>query len=296
MARDSTAVTADRLPSEPKAVRHDADSVELAGHSGRPARHRPYFHGSRTSCEFPDSPHLRNIGCRSHCHDSSTVRGSPDPDPGSRRSTAGRTDARRGRALCHGPTRRIGGLPHTPPPIDRRAEACLTPVGDRSPVVDAAGQPGTAGAPQRASPVTLRGLTCPRHPTGDRLHVEELLFHIAASIGIATFPTDGDRPDELITCTDLAMCAAKNGGGDRCLQFSRSSARRPWIQHSRGTVWHMRSSRPPSPRQRGSHDHEQPTAAPTPLRSHCQRCFDFLPAHALSTCATADGPAPRSPV
>ena len=66
------------------------------------------------------------------------------------------------------------------------------------------------------TPVAERILAALREP----MHIDELLIHITGSIGIATFPTDGDRPDELITRADLAMYAAKNAGGDRCLQFS----------------------------------------------------------------------------
>ena len=66
------------------------------------------------------------------------------------------------------------------------------------------------------TPVAERILAALREP----MHVDELLIHITGSIGIATFPIDGDRPDELITRADLAMYAAKNAGGDRCLQFS----------------------------------------------------------------------------
>ena len=73
---------------------------------------------------------------------------------------------------------------------------------------------GTPGAP--AASVANRILTALRAP----MHVEELLIHITGSVGIATFPTDGERPEELITRADLAMYAAKNGGGDRCLPFS----------------------------------------------------------------------------
>ncbi len=73
---------------------------------------------------------------------------------------------------------------------------------------------GPPGAP--VTPVAERILAALREP----MHVDELLIHITGSIGIATFPIDGDRPDELITRADLAMYAAKNAGGDRCLQFS----------------------------------------------------------------------------
>ncbi|HSO03497.1 MAG TPA: EAL domain-containing protein [Candidatus Limnocylindrales bacterium] len=73
---------------------------------------------------------------------------------------------------------------------------------------------GAAEAP--VTPVAERILAALREP----MHIDELLIHITGSIGIATFPTDGDRPDELITRADLAMYAAKNAGGDRCLQFS----------------------------------------------------------------------------
>jgi diguanylate cyclase (GGDEF)-like protein len=68
----------------------------------------------------------------------------------------------------------------------------------------------------RVGTVAERILAALREP----MHIDELLIHITGSIGIATFPTDGDRPDELITRADLAMYAAKNSGGDRCLQFS----------------------------------------------------------------------------
>lgn len=68
----------------------------------------------------------------------------------------------------------------------------------------------------RVASVAERILTALREP----MHVDELLIHITASIGIATFPADGDRPDELITRADLAMYAAKNAGGDRCMEFS----------------------------------------------------------------------------
>jgi diguanylate cyclase (GGDEF)-like protein len=68
----------------------------------------------------------------------------------------------------------------------------------------------------RVGTVAERILAALREP----MHVDELLIHITCSIGIAMFPTDGDRPDELITRADLAMYAAKNNGGDRCLQFS----------------------------------------------------------------------------
>jgi EAL domain-containing protein (putative c-di-GMP-specific phosphodiesterase class I) len=44
--------------------------------------------------------------------------------------------------------------------------------------------------------------------------------HITGSVGVAVYPTDGVLPAELITRADLAMYAAKNAGGDRCLQFS----------------------------------------------------------------------------
>ena len=64
--------------------------------------------------------------------------------------------------------------------------------------------------------VAQRILAALREP----MHVEDLLIHITGSIGIATFPGDGDHPDELITRADLAMYAAKNAGGDRYLQFS----------------------------------------------------------------------------
>ena len=73
------------------------------------------------------------------------------------------------------------------------------------------------GAPETpVAPVAERILAALREP----MHIDELLIHITGSIGIATFPNDGEHPDELITRADLAMYAAKNAGGDRCLQFS----------------------------------------------------------------------------
>ncbi|MEA1890747.1 MAG: EAL domain-containing protein [Pseudomonadota bacterium] len=41
-------------------------------------------------------------------------------------------------------------------------------------------------------------------------------IHLSASIGIATFPSDGENPDELIGAADTAMYHAKNRGGDAC--------------------------------------------------------------------------------
>jgi diguanylate cyclase (GGDEF)-like protein len=64
--------------------------------------------------------------------------------------------------------------------------------------------------------VAERILTALREP----MHIDELLIHITGSIGIATYPVDGQRPNDLITRADLAMYAAKNAGGDRYLQFS----------------------------------------------------------------------------
>jgi diguanylate cyclase (GGDEF)-like protein len=64
--------------------------------------------------------------------------------------------------------------------------------------------------------VAERILTALREP----VHVDELLIHITGSIGIATYPVDGERPNDLISRADLAMYAAKNAGGDRYLQFS----------------------------------------------------------------------------
>ncbi len=50
--------------------------------------------------------------------------------------------------------------------------------------------------------------------------VDGLAIHFTGSIGIATFPTDGDQHEELVTRADLAMYAAKNAGGDRHVRFS----------------------------------------------------------------------------
>lgn len=67
-----------------------------------------------------------------------------------------------------------------------------------------------------AAVVAERILAAVREP----MQVEELLIHITGSIGIATFPVDGEEPEALITRADLAMYAAKNGGGDRSVPFS----------------------------------------------------------------------------
>ncbi len=67
-----------------------------------------------------------------------------------------------------------------------------------------------------AAAVADRILSALREP----MHVEELLIHITGSLGIATFPIDGSTPEELFTRADLAMYAAKNGGGDQSVRFS----------------------------------------------------------------------------
>lgn len=41
-------------------------------------------------------------------------------------------------------------------------------------------------------------------------------IHLSASIGIASFPSDGETPDELIGAADTAMYHAKDRGGDAC--------------------------------------------------------------------------------
>ncbi len=68
----------------------------------------------------------------------------------------------------------------------------------------------------RAVAVAQRILAVLREP----MHVDEFLIHITGSVGIATFPTDGSDPDQLLTRSDLAMYAAKNAGGDQYVRFS----------------------------------------------------------------------------
>ena len=70
---------------------------------------------------------------------------------------------------------------------------------------------------ERVTAVADRVLAALRAP----MHVgQHTTIHCTGSLGIATFPTDGDRREELITRADLAMYVAKNSGGDRYLRFS----------------------------------------------------------------------------
>lgn len=63
----------------------------------------------------------------------------------------------------------------------------------------------------------LKALAAPVAATGNR-------FTVGASIGIAIFPEDGEKPDELIKHTDIAMYRAKaNGGGYRFYQSDMGS-------------------------------------------------------------------------
>ena len=48
----------------------------------------------------------------------------------------------------------------------------------------------------------------------DPFRIQQHEIHLSASIGISSFPHDGDSPDELIGAADTAMYHAKNRGGD----------------------------------------------------------------------------------
>lgn len=48
----------------------------------------------------------------------------------------------------------------------------------------------------------------------DPFRLQQHEIHLSASIGISSFPSDGEHPDELIGAADTAMYHAKNRGGD----------------------------------------------------------------------------------
>jgi diguanylate cyclase (GGDEF)-like protein/PAS domain S-box-containing protein len=48
----------------------------------------------------------------------------------------------------------------------------------------------------------------------DPFRIQQHEIHLSASIGISSFPSDGENPDELIGAADTAMYHAKNRGGD----------------------------------------------------------------------------------
>ncbi len=50
------------------------------------------------------------------------------------------------------------------------------------------------------------------HRLSEPFIIEQTLFNVSASIGIAIYPTDGKNSEELLKNADLAMYAAKNGG------------------------------------------------------------------------------------
>ena len=52
-------------------------------------------------------------------------------------------------------------------------------------------------------------------------HLSDQAIHIAASIGVAVYPQDGERVDELIRNADLAMHSMKNRGGNGHAFFDR---------------------------------------------------------------------------
>jgi diguanylate cyclase len=56
------------------------------------------------------------------------------------------------------------------------------------------------------------------HVLGEPVKIDSSELHTAASIGISTFPADGDDPDRLIAHADAAMYSAKRAGGN-CIRF-----------------------------------------------------------------------------
>mgnify|MGYP001819673998 FL=1 len=48
----------------------------------------------------------------------------------------------------------------------------------------------------------------------DPFRIQQHEIHLSASIGVSSFPSDGENPDELIGAADTAMYHAKNRGGD----------------------------------------------------------------------------------
>lgn len=70
---------------------------------------------------------------------------------------------------------------------------------------------------------------------------------VHASIGVAMFDPDDATGDEMQISADLAVCAAKNAGGDRITVFSaddcrraRSMVRQPWSERIRHALDHDR--------------------------------------------------------
>lgn len=52
--------------------------------------------------------------------------------------------------------------------------------------------------------------------------VDEHIFHIRLSLGVAIFPEDGESAEELLRNADTAMYRAKEGGKNQCVFFNRS--------------------------------------------------------------------------
>ncbi len=72
------------------------------------------------------------------------------------------------------------------------------------------------GAPERVAQIAGRLLATIRRP----LVMPEGTLHVTAAIGIATAPADADDAEGLLHCADLAMYAAKKGGGDMSVSFT----------------------------------------------------------------------------
>ena len=51
------------------------------------------------------------------------------------------------------------------------------------------------------------------------IHIDDHVFHVSASVGIAAYPADGHDPDELLRRADMAMARAKRDGGDQAVCF-----------------------------------------------------------------------------
>lgn len=102
----------------------------------------------------------------------------------------------------------------------RRIEAC---VREADSICRLGGDEFTLIIPGKLSEVEIAGIcdkiifafTAP-------FFIDDGVFHVGASIGIARYPTDGEDPDALTKNADTAMYAAKSEGRNTCRFFSRS--------------------------------------------------------------------------
>ncbi len=59
-----------------------------------------------------------------------------------------------------------------------------------------------------------------RHSLSEPIEIDGQLRHVTASIGIATYPSDGDTPQKLLMNADAAMYRAKELGRNKCQIFT----------------------------------------------------------------------------